>query len=143
MENIVRSCKTCLLGVVLIFNILLNQKLTTAKNNHSIINLASLGQEKADSSRAFLSAWNIACTSENPSTIYVPQGRYMVESALVFSGKNCKSKSINFVIRGTLVGPSDFLVLGDSGSWFAFEDVTGVSIFGGVFDGQGADTSVH
>ncbi|XP_057527748.1 polygalacturonase-like [Amaranthus tricolor] len=118
--------------------VLIIQRSILANNiNYNLVRFGAK-PDGSDTSKAFTSAWNTACQSENPSTIVVPKGRYFVNSALLFSGKNCKVKSIKFVIRGTLVAPSDFRLLGDAGTWFAFEDVTGVSISGGVFDGQGS-----
>lgn len=140
MKTIVISSSNSLLIVFLALIFLLNQQLTAAKseNNINVVSLGAKADGKTDSSRAFLSAWDIACKSENPSTIIVPIGRYLVNLALTFKGTSCKSKAISFVIRGTLVAPADFRVLGNGGAWFAFDDVAGVSIFGGVFDGQGA-----
>uniref|UniRef100_A0A803M5L0 Polygalacturonase n=1 Tax=Chenopodium quinoa TaxID=63459 RepID=A0A803M5L0_CHEQI len=134
----VTSFLTHILRVVLFtLFFVLNRQLVEAND----INLVSLGAKSdgfTDSSIAFMSAWNIACESLNPSTILVPQGRYLVNKALVFNGRNCKNKAISFVISGTLVAPADFEVLGNAGTWFSFDDVNGVSISGGVFDGQGA-----
>lgn len=134
-----------LISIALIFFSYPHLALAKSHKNHNsnsnIINVKNLGavrDGKTDSSAAFLSAWNAACKSESPSTIIIPTGTYAVNQALVFRGKDCKSKAINFVVRGTMVAPTDFRVLGKSDTWFAFEDVTGVSISGGVFDGRGA-----
>ncbi|KNA24555.1 hypothetical protein SOVF_014580, partial [Spinacia oleracea] len=129
-----------ILIVFLTLILVINPQIVEANgpNNINLVSLGAKGDGITDSSRAFTSAWNNACGLRNPTIIFVPQGRYMVNSPLIFSGKNCNNKAIKFVIRGTLVAPTDFRVLGNSGTWFSFEDVTGVSISGGVFDGQGA-----
>ncbi|XP_021752503.1 polygalacturonase-like [Chenopodium quinoa] len=138
METKVTSSLTHVLILVLFTLIFVVNQQLVAATNINLVNLGAKSDGLTDSSRAFTSAWNIACESRNPSTIFVPQGRYLVNKALVFNGRNCKNKAISFVIRGTLVAPADFRVLGNAGTWFSFDDVTGVSIFGGVFDGQGA-----
>lgn len=92
---------------------------------------------KSDSTRAFLSAWGAACATTAPATIYVPPGRFLLRNA-IFEGKSCKNNAITIRIDGTLVAPSDYNVIGNSGSWLKFERVTGVSINGGTLDGEGS-----
>ncbi|KAK9087837.1 hypothetical protein Syun_030231 [Stephania yunnanensis] len=80
-------------------------------------------------------AWESACASPSSTTIYVPQGRYLLNEVL-FTGE-CKGR-VTFKIDGTLVAPSDYHILGTSGKWITFNKVQGVSISGGILDGQGA-----
>ncbi|XP_034685334.1 polygalacturonase-like [Vitis riparia] len=101
---------------------------------YNVVNLGAKGDGKTDSTKAFLHAWTAACASASPATIYVPPGRYFLRNA-VFSG--CKNHAITFRIDATLVAPADYRVIGKAGNWLAFEDVTGVSILGGILDGQG------
>lgn len=111
--------------------------LATANAAAASYNVVSFGAKpdgRTDSTKAFLSAWNKACTSRNPAAIYVPQGRFLLGSA-TFQGKYCKGVSIT--IDGTLVAPSDYRVIGKSENWLLFENVDGVSIHGGVLDAQG------
>ncbi|KAK8714051.1 hypothetical protein V6N13_149253 [Hibiscus sabdariffa] len=89
-----------------------------------------------DSTKAFLAAWTQACASASPTSIYVPKGRFLVRS-LVFQGQ-CKNRAITIRIDGTLVAPADYRIIGNADSWFAFQDVDGVSILGGKFDAKGA-----
>ncbi|PRQ48894.1 putative polygalacturonase [Rosa chinensis] len=101
-------------------------------------NVADLGAKpdgQTDSIKAFLSAWAEACASANPSVIYVPAGRFLLRNA-VFSGP-CKNIAITFRIAGTLVSPSDYRVIGNAGNWLLFEHVNGITISGGILDGQG------
>ncbi|KAM7464849.1 hypothetical protein LguiB_012411 [Lonicera macranthoides] len=90
---------------------------------------------KTDSTKAFLGAWAAACGSAKPSSIYVPPGRYLVQK-MHLSGQ-CKNSAITVRIDGTLVAPSDFRVIGNAGNWILFEGVNGVTVIGGVLDGQG------
>ncbi|KAL1561423.1 endo-polygalacturonase [Salvia divinorum] len=104
-------------------------------------NIQSYGAKsggKSDCSKAFLSAWGAACAATAPATVYVPPGRYLMRN-VYFDGNSCKNNAITIRIDGTLVAPSDYNVIGSSGSWLKFERVTGVSIYGGTLDAQGAN----
>ncbi|KAL0366581.1 UNVERIFIED_CONTAM: Polygalacturonase [Sesamum radiatum] len=104
-------------------------------------NLQSFGAKpdgKFDCTKAFLSAWGSACAATAPATIYVPRGRFLLASNVYLSGKLCKNTAITIRIDGTLVAPSDYNALGRTEHWVQFERVTGVSIYGGTLDGQGA-----
>ncbi|KAJ8549907.1 hypothetical protein K7X08_033614 [Anisodus acutangulus] len=112
--------------------------LSLASNTmYNVQNYGANSNGKTDSSKAFLSAWAAACVSTSPATIYVPRGNYLIRNAY-FNGQTCKSKAITIRIDGTLLAPSDYNVIGNAGNWIKFEKVTGISIYGGTFDGQGA-----
>ncbi|CAN1288975.1 unnamed protein product [Linum perenne] len=85
---------------------------------YSITTYGAKPDGKTDSTKAILDAWNQACHSSSPSTIYVPTGRFSIKN-LVFRGP-CKSKSIITI-----------------GNWIMFHVVDGVTISGGTLDGQG------
>ncbi|KAL7176712.1 hypothetical protein ACSBR2_030123 [Camellia fascicularis] len=104
---------------------------------YNVLNLGAKPDGKTDSTKSFLSAWALACGSAQPSTIYVPPGRYLIGRPTNFGGQ-CKNNAITIRIDGTLVAPSNYNVLGNAGNWLLFEGVNGVSIVGGVLDGQGA-----
>ncbi|KAK4354857.1 hypothetical protein RND71_027051 [Anisodus tanguticus] len=120
------------LFLVFLFNLSL-----AANTIYNVQNYGATSNGQTDSSQAFLSAWGAACASTSPATIYVPRGSYLIRNAY-FSGQTCKSNAITIHIDGTLLAPSDYNVIGNEGSWIKFEQVTGVSIYGGTFDGQGA-----
>ncbi|XP_070047437.1 polygalacturonase-like [Nicotiana tomentosiformis] len=101
----------------------------------NVINLGAKPDGQTDSTRALLTAWAAACGSLKPATIFVPQGKYLVKQAH-FKGK-CKNRAITFQIDGTLIAPSDYNVIGNSKNWIMFQGVDGVSIHGGILDGQG------
>ncbi|KAK2993784.1 hypothetical protein RJ640_018074, partial [Escallonia rubra] len=90
---------------------------------------------KTDSTKSFLSAWAAACGSPRPVTVYVPPGRYLIQQ-VHFRGA-CQNNAIVNRIDSTLVAPSDYNVLGSVGNWILFEGVNGVTIGGGILDGQG------
>ncbi|KAM7465454.1 hypothetical protein LguiB_013016 [Lonicera macranthoides] len=109
-----------------------------ASITYNVVSLGAKADGKSDSSKAFLSAWAAACGSANPATIYVPNGRFLLGN-ITFAGQMCKNTRITFRIDGTLVAPSNYNVIGNSGNWIKFQRVTGVSILGGTLDGQGTN----
>lgn len=91
---------------------------------------------KTDSTKALVSAWKQACASTRPATITIPAGRFFI-SKILFQGP-CKNTAILISIDGTLVAPSDIWAIGNAGNWLHFENVNGVTVSGGVLDGQGS-----
>ncbi|KAL3506818.1 hypothetical protein ACH5RR_032200 [Cinchona calisaya] len=103
--------------------------------SYNVVVLGAKGDGLTDSTKSFLSAWAAACGFPKPATIYVPKGIYLVKQAQ-FVGP-CKSDAITFKIDGTIVAPSDYKANGNASFWLQFWKVDGVSIFGGLLDGQG------
>ncbi|XP_059286729.1 polygalacturonase-like [Lycium ferocissimum] len=130
-------CKLSLLAIFPLFLIFLFNLSLATNTIYNVQNYGAKSNGKTDSSNAFLSAWSAACASTSAATIYVPRGSYLIRNAY-FRGETCKSNVITIRIDGTLLAPSDYNVIGKSGNWIKFEKVTGVSIYGGTFDGQGA-----
>ncbi|XP_040999977.1 polygalacturonase-like [Juglans microcarpa x Juglans regia] len=128
-----RSCPLLLslLSILFYSSIVLAAPVTT----YSVVSLGAKADGKTDSTQAFISAWTKACASVNPAVIYVPAGRFDL-GKVVFNGP-CKNSAIGIRIDGTLVAPSDYSVLGNEGNWLLFEHVDGVTISGGILDGQG------
>jgi polygalacturonase len=92
------------------------------------------GANGTDASPAFLAAWEDACQSAVPATVYVPPGTYIL-SSLVFDGP-CNSSSVAFVLAATLVAAPT--TLGDLTSrWITFSGVHGLKVAGGVLNGNG------
>ncbi|KAL2506146.1 Pectin lyase-like superfamily protein [Abeliophyllum distichum] len=88
--------------------------------NYNVQNFGAKPNGKTDSTKAFLSAWASACASTQPATIYMPKGRYLLGAA-TFAGQSCKNPVITICIDGTLVAPSNYNVIGNSGNWIKFE----------------------
>lgn len=99
---------------------------------YNVVNFGARPDGRTDSAKAFLSAWAKACGSRRPAVVYVPQGRFYVSQAL-FLGP-CNNAAIQFIIKGTIVASSGY---GTSLKWLHFKNVRGLSIYGGVLDGQG------
>ncbi|MED6123586.1 hypothetical protein PIB30_050500 [Stylosanthes scabra] len=107
-------------------------------NNNNIINVIKFGAKpdgKTESSEQFQKAWESACTSTRPATIYVPKGRYLLKYTN-FRGP-CKN-NVTLIIKGTLVAPYDYNELGNSGYWILFNHVDNLSVIGGNLDARGA-----
>ncbi|KAF4352480.1 hypothetical protein F8388_025931 [Cannabis sativa] len=111
---------------------------TSAKavvSTYNVVSLGGKGDGKTESSKGFLAAWAKACSSTNPAVVYVPPGRFLLKN-VVFTGQ-CKNRAITFRIAGTLLAPSDYTILANSPNWISFQYVNGVTISGGILDGQG------
>jgi polygalacturonase len=124
-----------LLLVALVSVFFYSSVVLAAPVTYNVVSLGAKGDGKTDSTRAFLAAWTQACASVSPATIYVPAGRFYLRK-VAFNGP-CKNTAILIRIDATLVAPSDYNVLGNSGSWLAFSHVKGVTLSGGILDGQG------
>ncbi|GJZ03028.1 putative polygalacturonase, partial [Tanacetum coccineum] len=84
-------------------------------NNIRDVNLVYAGAKadgRLDTKNAFLKAWNMACASTTPATIYVPRD-------------------------GTLVAPSGYNAIGKDDVWIKFHRVNHLTISGGTLDAQG------
>ncbi|CAK7325010.1 unnamed protein product [Dovyalis caffra] len=102
---------------------------------YNVVKLGAKPDGKTDSTKAFHKAWALACSSRWPAMVYVPRGMFLIKPA-VFGGP-CKNK-ILFSIDGTIVAPSNYWVFGNSGFWILFYKVTGVAVYGGTVDANGA-----
>lgn len=102
---------------------------------YNVVHFGAKPNGRSDSSLSFLRAWMAACSSARPSTVYVPRGTYLLKP-VTFSG-SCKNR-VTFHIDGTLVAPTDYWSMGNSGFWILFHEVSRVSILGGKIDGRGA-----
>ncbi|KAL3321639.1 hypothetical protein AABB24_039315, partial [Solanum stoloniferum] len=129
--------KMSLLAIFSLFFIFFFNLSLATNTIYNVQNFGAKSNGKIDSTKAFLSAWEAACASTSASTIYVPRGNYLIRN-IYFNGQTCKSNDITIRIDGTLLAPYDYNVIGNEGSWIKFEKVNGVSIYGGIFDGQGA-----
>ncbi|KAK1287647.1 hypothetical protein QJS10_CPB19g00760 [Acorus calamus] len=107
--------------------------ITSAKAAYNVLDYGAKPNGKIDSAKPFLAAWAAACRSPSPATVHVPSGRFLLNK-LAFRGP-CRSPRINFRIFGTLVAPS-YTVIGTASQWILFSQVDGLSINGGILDGQ-------
>ncbi|KAF3621036.1 Polygalacturonase [Capsicum annuum] len=131
MAKLIISCI-----IVLFFSVLfLFVELSNAATTYNVLSFGAVPNEQTDATQSFLNAWRAACSSVEATTIYVPKGRYLVGAA-TFRGP-CKNR-ITVRIDGTLVAPSDYWAIGNSGYWLLFIQVNGISVIGGNLDAKGA-----
>ncbi|KAF3959078.1 hypothetical protein ACB098_04G004500 [Castanea mollissima] len=103
--------------------------------DYNVISFGAKPDGKTEATQAFLKAWQSACNSAIASTIYIPKGRFLLK-ATVFRGP-CKNR-ITVKIDGTLVAPTDYRALGNSGYWILFIKVDRLAVYGGTLDAKGA-----
>ncbi|KAL7591648.1 hypothetical protein Lser_V15G33116 [Lactuca serriola] len=109
-----------------------------AKVTYNVTSFGAKGDGNTDSTKAFLSAWSSACNSTKSATIYIPTGTFLLATAITFAGERCMSSAITIRIYGTLVAPSEYNAIANSGDWIRFHRVNHVTISGGTLDAKGA-----
>ncbi|KAK8942658.1 hypothetical protein KSP39_PZI009011 [Platanthera zijinensis] len=97
----------------------------------SLILIAAAG-DSTDWTGELVSAWTAACDSDSPATVIVPAGTFFVSSAVLMGP--CRSSNIAVHIGGTIVAPASYT---SQNRWIAFKNVSGLTVAGGLFDGQG------
>lgn len=110
---------------------------TSAITSYNVQKLGANSNGTSDAKNFFLTAWSLACASNNSGQVYVPPGRYLISSAIIFSGYYCK-RTMSMRIDGTIVAPADYNLIGNAENWIKFDNVQGLNISGGTVDAQGA-----
>ncbi|CAL9763487.1 unnamed protein product [Musa acuminata subsp. burmannicoides] len=105
---------------------------TMATAAYNVVDFGAKPDGRTDAAKAFLAAWAAACGSNQPATIIVPSGGFLVSQAL-FSGP-CSNTGMRMFIKGTLMAPAGY---SDSTQWITIKYVEGLSIYGGRLDGRG------
>ncbi|KAL8204555.1 hypothetical protein R6Q57_010178 [Mikania cordata] len=103
--------------------------------SYNVVSFGARPDGRTDSSPAFESAWRAACASSSSSMVYIPRGMFMTKP-VVFSGP-CRN-IILFQIDGTLVAPSNYQDMGNSGFWILFTKVSRLTVHGGTIDARGS-----
>ncbi|CAN7063254.1 unnamed protein product [Brassica rapa subsp. trilocularis] len=122
-------------ALLMFFSSFLLMGTSMAASNYNVVNFGAKPDGRTDSTKAFLSAWKAACRSAASVTVTVPRGSFLLKP-VEFRGP-CRSR-ITFLIDGTIVAPSDYRGLGNSGYWILFVEVNRISINGGTLDARGA-----
>ncbi|CAN1288914.1 unnamed protein product [Linum perenne] len=117
--------------------LLISPFLASARATFNIVNLGAKPDGRTDSTDAFEAAWEQACLSTRPVTLYVPKGRFLIERSMELKGP-CNNNAIFIRIDGTLVAASDIWAIGNNPNWIGFQHVDGLTISGGFLDGKGA-----
>lgn len=122
--------------VLTLFIVFLVNSSSAARVSINVQKLGARADGKTDVSKILLRAWNSACASRRPAQVYLPRGRYLIRSPIVFSGRNCR-KSMAMRIDGTIVASTNYNLLGSAENWIKFERVNGLTITGGTIDAKG------
>ncbi|KAI3930420.1 hypothetical protein MKW92_014128 [Papaver armeniacum] len=108
--------------------------------NAVIYNVQNFGAKPnigMDSTKAFLQAWSLACSSTAPAMMFIPRGTYLVNT-IAFSGP-CKSARVTVRIDGKIQAPpSSYWEIGNYGNWILFQGINGLTINGGILDARGS-----
>ncbi|XVF08383.1 hypothetical protein REPUB_Repub06bG0221800 [Reevesia pubescens] len=123
-----------ILPVPLLF-LFFNSSLAAVVLKLNVISYGAKADGTTDSTKAFLAAWTSVCASTKPASIYVPKGRFLLRN-VDFRGQ-CNNNDISIRIDGTLLAPADYRVTGNAKTWLSFQNVDGLSIYGGILDAKG------
>lgn len=111
----------------------------TQQNVFVVDNYGARGDGKHDDAQPLAKAWNAACSSSRPAVLLVPEGKTYLLSPVTLSGP-CKSSSVVFMIKGTLVAPRSRSAWSQKGTsrWILIQGVTGLTVSGGgTINGNG------
>lgn len=128
--NMAKLAVSCILFIFFI-----NTLFQSGSAAYNVINFGAKPDGKTDATQAFLRAWSSACYANSPATLHVPRGLFLVKS-ISFNGP-CRHRIV-FHIDGTIIAPSSYWSLGNSGFWILFYKVNRLSIHGGTIDATGA-----
>ncbi|KAL7176706.1 hypothetical protein ACSBR2_030117 [Camellia fascicularis] len=126
---------TLLSSIVLLSCISVSVTISSSSSFYNVVSFGAKPDGRTDSTQPFLLAWMAACSSARPAMVYVPQGTFLIRS-VTFNGP-CRNRIV-FEIDGTLVAPWDYHVIGNTGNWIYFKQVSWVSVHGGTIDARGA-----
>ncbi|XVE63249.1 hypothetical protein DITRI_Ditri07aG0004700 [Diplodiscus trichospermus] len=116
-----------------LFFLLASLKGAHSAKTFNVRNYGAVANGRIDNRKAFLEAWDEACSQEEVSRVYIPKGVYML-GTVEFSGP-CKGP-ITFSMEGDLRAPDGPM---NTDTWIAFRYVDELRVEGGgTLDGQGA-----
>jgi len=102
----------------------------------NIKNFGAKADGKSDDTQAMSNAWKAACVSTDPSTVLIPNGKYMV-GPLTFQGP-CKAP-VSVQVQGNILAPTDLNIFKSQNGWMVFQNIDRLMVSGtGTFDGQGS-----
>ncbi|CAN6358609.1 unnamed protein product [Urochloa humidicola] len=122
--------------LALIIAALLASASTTAANIFNVKNYGSKGNGIVDDTKPLMLAWKAACAAVGAVTLVVPAGMYYI-GPVQFHGP-CKASTLTFQLQGTLKAATDLKRFDND--WIEFGWVNGITVAGGVIDGQGASS---
>ncbi|CAO2201349.1 unnamed protein product [Urochloa humidicola] len=122
--------------LALAFVVLLMSMSATAANVFNVKNYGSKGNGIVDDTKPLMSAWKAACAAAGAVTLVVPAGTYYI-GPVQFHGP-CKASTLTFQLQGMLKAATDLKRFGND--WIEFGWVNGLTVTGGIIDGQGASS---
>ncbi|CAN6193503.1 unnamed protein product [Urochloa humidicola] len=122
--------------LALIVMALLTSASTATANVFNVKNYGSKGNGVVDDTKPLMSAWKVACAAAGAVTLVVPVGMYYIGPVQFHSP--CKASTLTFQLQGTLKAVTDLKRFGND--WIEFGWVNGLTVAGGVIDGQGASS---
>ncbi|CAN6331482.1 unnamed protein product [Urochloa humidicola] len=122
--------------LALIIAALLASASTTAANIFNVKNYGNKGNGIVDDTKPLMLAWKAACAAVGAVTLVVPAGMYYI-GPVQFHGP-CKASTLTFQLQGTLKAATDLKRFGND--WIEFGWVNGLTVAGGVIDGQDASS---
>ncbi|PKU72026.1 polygalacturonase-like [Dendrobium catenatum] len=106
--------------------------LSSAAQLYNIADYGAKPDGSHDSASQLAIAWTKACSSIVPATLLIPPGKFLVSQALLQGP--CRNNKILIVIKGIIMAPSSYT---SNEQWIIFKRVNGLTISGGLLDGQG------
>ncbi|CAN6331453.1 unnamed protein product [Urochloa humidicola] len=122
--------------LALVVVVLLASASAAAANVFNVKNYGSKGNGIIDDTKPLMSAWKAACAAAGAVTLVVPAGTYYI-GPVQFHGP-CKVSTLTFQLQGTLKAATDLKRFGNG--WIEFGWINGLTVTGGVIDGQGASS---
>ncbi|CAO2187805.1 unnamed protein product [Urochloa humidicola] len=122
--------------LALAFVVLLMSMSAAAANVFNVKNYGSKGNGIVDDTKPLMSAWKAACAAVGAVTLVVPAGTYYI-GPVQFHGP-CKASTLTFQLQGMLKAATDLKRFGND--WIEFGWVNGLTVTGGIIDGQGASS---
>ncbi|CAL4886203.1 unnamed protein product [Urochloa decumbens] len=107
-----------------------------AANVFNVKDYGSKGNGVVDDTKPLMLAWRAACAAAGAVTLVVPAGTYYI-GPVQFHGP-CKASTLTFQLQGTLKAATDLKRFGND--WIEFGWVNGLTVTGGVIDGQGSSS---
>ncbi|KAG0499141.1 hypothetical protein HPP92_003832 [Vanilla planifolia] len=102
----------------------------------NVMNYGARADGRSDDTKAFMEAWKAACGSSGAVKLVIPRGTYLV-GPLLFNGPCKDVLSLRIELQGTMKATTELNRYKNT-AWVQFGWVNGLSLMGGVFDGQGA-----
>ncbi|XXG57457.1 hypothetical protein AAC387_Pa03g4604 [Persea americana] len=128
-------CLLFLGGVVEAGNV---RKKPPKPGSFNVMDFGAKGNGLAEDTRAFMAAWQAACSYTGSARLLIPKHTYVL-GQVKFAGPCKNVPSLTIYMKGHLMAVRDLNRFTDSDVWVEFGWVKGLTLTGdGIFDGQGS-----